>query len=53
MTVRGTTAGTGAPAWTASTPTTASARPSGQVAARVAGLSWGLGRWLGRDVPLR
>lgn len=31
MTVQGTTAGMGAPAWMVSTPTTASARPSGQV----------------------
>lgn len=52
-TVQGTTAGMGAPAWTASTPTTASAPLSGQVAPRVAGLSWGLGRWLGRAVLLR
>lgn len=40
MTVQATTARMGAPAWTVSTPTTASARPSGQVtplpAARVA-----------------
>ena len=40
MTVRATTARMGAPAWMVSTPTTASARPSGQVmpppAARVA-----------------